>query len=136
MTVTPALAAAAIYSGLNALILIWLAFGVGRLRGELGILVGDGGNARLIRAMRGQANFVETVPMALILIALSAALGAPAWVIHLLGIALTAARILHGLHFLAADAPAWQRSVGAAVTLFALLLAALGAIGHGLARLL
>ena len=49
--------------------------------------------------MRGHANAIETIPMALILLLLLALLGVPAWAIHLLGIALTVGRVLHALHF-------------------------------------
>jgi hypothetical protein len=134
MTPTPALAAAALYAGLNGLILLWLAVHVGRTRARVGVLIGDGGRPELIRAMRGQANFVEYVPLALLQLALMAALGAPAYAVHLLGGALTLGRVLHGLHFAADDAPAWQRGAGAGLTLLVLLIGSVGLAGHALTR--
>ncbi len=131
----PALAAVSLYAGLNGLILIWLAFNVGKVRGQVKVSMGDGGNPALIRAMRGQANFVELAPMALVMLTLTAFAGAPVWVVHLLGIALTLGRLLHGWHFVQTDAPAWQRAGGAALTGLMLLLTALGLIGHGLLQL-
>jgi hypothetical protein len=136
LAIDPRLAAVALYAGLAALIAIWLALHVGRVRGQVKVLIGDGGNPRLIRAMRGQANFVENVPLALILLLTMALLGTPAWVIHLFGIALTLGRVLHALHFTADAAPQWQRGAGAGLTLLVLLLGGLGMIGHAVAALL
>jgi hypothetical protein len=129
---TPAIAAVGLYAGLLGLIAIWLGFIVGNWRRKTGVLVGDGGNIDLIRAMRGQANFTETVPLTLILMIYMAIAGAPAIAIHILGILLVIARIVHGLHFSRADQPRWQRGMGSGLAFLVLLAAALGAIGHSL----
>jgi uncharacterized protein len=50
------------------LINFWLGMRCGKLRGLLKISVGDGGNEQMIRAMRAQSNFVEQVPLTLILL--------------------------------------------------------------------
>jgi uncharacterized membrane protein YecN with MAPEG domain len=131
----PALSAAALYAGLNGLILLALAAHVGRMRGRLNIMMGDGGNPLMIRAMRGQANFVEYTPLVLIQLVVMALIGTPAWVVHLGGLALTLGRVLHGWHFVQDDAPGWQRGAGAGLTMLALVVASLGLIGHGLARM-
>ncbi|GIX12155.1 MAG: hypothetical protein KatS3mg118_0114 [Paracoccaceae bacterium] len=130
-----AVTAVALYAGLLALVGIWLALHVGRLRGQLRIFIGDGGHPRMIRAMRGQANFVESVPMALLLMLLAALLGAPVWLLHAGGIALVAGRILHGMHFMAEDAPRWQRAAGAGLTMLVLALGGIGVAAHALARM-
>ncbi|HKK35249.1 MAG TPA: MAPEG family protein [Paracoccaceae bacterium] len=132
---SPALAAAGLYAASNALILVWLGWSVVRIRMRERISIGDGGDPRLTRAMRGMANFTEYAPMALILIALMALMGAPAWLVHLLGVALTAGRLIHGWHFMQADAPGWQRVAGTILTLSVLLLGAVGVAGHALAAL-
>jgi len=132
----PALAAVGIYAGIMGLIAIWLTVIIGRWRAKTRVMVGDGGNIDLIRAMRGQANFVENVPLALILFLFMALAGAPAIAIHVLGVALTAGRIMHGLHFSAPDMPAWQRQGGSGLTLLVLLAASLGAIGHSIPAML
>jgi uncharacterized membrane protein YecN with MAPEG domain len=67
------------------------AFPAGQLRGKTGISVGDGGNIELLLAMRRHANFIEVVPLALIIIALSEMNGAPGWAIHAMGAVLTVA---------------------------------------------
>ena len=128
----PALSAVAIYAGLNGLILIWLIVNVTRVRRREGVFMGDGGNLRVVRAMRGQANFVEIAPLTLLLMTLGALLGAPTLALHVLGVMLTLGRALHALHFTQGDAPGWQRGAGALLSLLALLLAAIGTIGHGL----
>ncbi|MHA3913921.1 MAPEG family protein [Halovulum sp. GXIMD14793] len=102
-----------------------------RKRKELKIFMGDGGNPLIVRAMRGHANFVETVPLALVFLTLMALLGTPVWVLHPLGAILVVARLLHALHFCADDAPRWQRFWGTLLTYLVILVAAVGLIGHG-----
>lgn len=119
----------AIYVGLNGLILLWLMMEVGLVRGRVKVLIGDGGNFELIRVMRGQANFVETVPYCLIILLVMALMGTPVWVIHLFGLPLTISRILHGLHF-AGRGPKLFRMIGASVTMLVLLLGSIGVILH------
>jgi len=128
-----ALAVVGLYAGLNTLILLWITARTGMLRRELKIAIGDGGHPRMIRILRGHANALESVPIALILMLIMAGLGAPVMVLHGLGIALTVGRFLHALHFTAADAPGWQRSVGATLSIGVVGLLALGVIGHALA---
>ena len=136
MNLTPAVLVVALYAGLNGLILIWLAVNVGRLRGRLKIGMGDGGDPAMVRAMRGQANFVEYVPFVLAQMTLMALIGTPAWVLHLFGIALTLGRLVHGWHFVQGDAPGWQRGMGASLTMVVLIGASLGLIAHALVGML
>jgi uncharacterized membrane protein YecN with MAPEG domain len=135
MTAFPTLPIVAFYAGLNGLILLWFAGAISRIRTRTGIWAGDGGSAELLRAMRGQANFAEYVPFALILLLLMAALGAPVYVLHLFGLALTAARVLHALHFTGAVTALVMRQAGALGTWVVLLLASVGLIAHALTRL-
>ncbi len=128
--------AVAIYAGLNGLILAWLLTNVGRKRAALKISIGDGGNIVLIRAMRGQANFVENVPMALVFMILMALLGTPVWLLHILGASLVVGRFFHALHFVADDAPGWQRAAGIGLTFLVLVVGALGLIAHGVANVI
>ena len=69
LTTTLCLAAAA------ALINFWLGMRIGQLRHSLKVGVGDGGHESLLRRMRAQANFLEAVPLALILFGLVEAAG-------------------------------------------------------------
>ncbi len=93
---------AALYAGVNILILLVLAVLVigGRQRHK--IVLGDGGNQDFARAVRAHANASEYIPAGLVGILLLALLepAAPIWLLHASGISLTAGRILHaaGLH--------------------------------------
>tara|TARA_R110002096_G_scaffold385485_1_gene579309 strand:- start:2136 stop:2540 length:405 start_codon:yes stop_codon:yes gene_type:complete len=129
---TPAFYALGLYAGLLGLIAMWLFGNVGSVKNKAKIFMGDGGDARVIRAMRGQANFVENVPMILILLVIGASLNMPAIAIHIIGIALVVGRFFHALHFTKADAPGWQRKAGAMLTFFSLAGASLSLIGHAL----
>jgi uncharacterized membrane protein YecN with MAPEG domain len=62
---------------------------------------GDGGNADLLRVIRGHANFAEYVPLALLMLALLELGRISIYVLHALGILLLVARIIHacGLSF-------------------------------------
>jgi uncharacterized membrane protein YecN with MAPEG domain len=131
MTPDPAVFAVAFYAGLNGLILLWLSVTVSHVRRRTGIWTG-GGAPDLDRAMRGQANFVEYVPLCLLLLLIVAGFGAPLFVVHGLGLVLTVGRLLHGWHFARPGAPLWLRQAGASATWIVLLLASLSAIGDGL----
>jgi uncharacterized protein len=54
---------------------------------------GDGGVAKLAQAIRGHANFVEQAPLALVIVAFGEASGTNTIVVHILGMALVAARL-------------------------------------------
>lgn len=125
----------AIYAGLLSLIFLWLGWEVGKIRRRDNVSIGDGGNIALIRRMRGQLNFVESVPLILLMTIIMAVIGAPYWLFHIGGIALVIARFFHGLYFTHDEAPYWQRAVGAVVTLGILGICAVSLIGHGLYHL-
>ncbi|MCK5930655.1 MAG: MAPEG family protein [Fulvimarina manganoxydans] len=120
-----AIGAVALYTALNIVVLYALSIQTGRLRMRHKILMGDGGHPRMIRVMRGHANAIETMPMTLIALALAALLGAAPLAIHGLGLALTIGRALHAIHFMAADAPRWQRGLGFVLTAISMALAGL-----------
>lgn len=78
-----------------ALINLWLAIRVGRVRQSEKISIGDGGNERLTARMRAQLNFAEYAPIVLILIALiELAVGTVAW-LWVAAALFVIARILH-----------------------------------------
>jgi uncharacterized membrane protein YecN with MAPEG domain len=61
---------ALVTAGAATLLNFWLGLRIGRLRISEKIMVGDGGNPRLVARMRAQLNFAEYAPLVLILIAL------------------------------------------------------------------
>jgi uncharacterized membrane protein YecN with MAPEG domain len=104
----------ALYAGILGLMAIAVAFPAGSLRGKLNIPIGDGGNMELIRCMRRQANFIEWVPLVLILIGLLEMSGVSKTAIHVLGAGLVVARVCHALDFRANTMQAPGRAIGAA----------------------
>jgi len=89
------LTATPIYAALLAFVLIFLSIRVIRTRRTAKVALGDGGDQRLLRASRAQANFAEYVPMALLLIGFAELQGAPVLAIHGLGVVLLAGRLVH-----------------------------------------
>ncbi len=66
-----------------------------RARARTTITLGDKGDDHLLEASRRQMNFVENVPIALILMILAEAGGASALTLHIAGGALVIARLVH-----------------------------------------
>jgi uncharacterized membrane protein YecN with MAPEG domain len=93
MVVTP------LYVGLAALWLLVLSLRVIAIRRRARVGLGDGGNPELERAIRGQANFVEYVPMALLMLLILEMSRFSIYLIHALGIVLLIGRLLHGYAF-------------------------------------
>jgi hypothetical protein len=82
---------------------------------------GDGGVPALAQAIRAQGNFVEQAPLALIVIALAEVAGARVLVVHILCIALTAARLAsaYALNHTLAQSPLRQFGGGMSVLILA-----------------
>ncbi|MEM9784431.1 MAG: MAPEG family protein [Pseudomonadota bacterium] len=123
----------AFYAGLLTLWLVFLSAAVIMRRRRLAVSLGHGGNDTLLHAVRAHGNAVETVPLALVGMALSETLGTPGWLLHLLGIGLMVGRVAHGAHFLSEREDLTLRTLGMGLTLFVLSLLGVGLIGHGLA---
>jgi uncharacterized membrane protein YecN with MAPEG domain len=89
---------AALYAGVNILILLVLAVLVMLGRRKHKIVLGDGANEVFTRAVRAHANAAEYIPAALVGIVLLALFdpATPVWLLHGAGISLTLGRILHG----------------------------------------
>lgn len=83
------------YAAILGLFFIAITLRVGLYRVKTNILIGDGNDAEMVRRMRGQANFVETVPIALILLVMMELNYASATWMHSLCGLLLVARVLH-----------------------------------------
>ena len=111
-----------------ALINLWLAMRISRMRLAGKVMIGDGGNQALAARMRAQANFAVYTPIFLILLALvELAHGSATW-LWLAAIVFTVCRILHAFGM---DRPAPNpfRAIGIAGTW----LVTLGLAGYALA---
>jgi uncharacterized protein len=90
VTITP------MYAALLGIILLALSIRVvAVVRAKGGVAYGDGGNAAFTAVLRGQQNFVEYVPLIVILIAFAEAGGCSAKWIHGMGSVLVIARAMH-----------------------------------------
>jgi uncharacterized protein len=110
---TESFAALALYAGLNAILLVVLAINTGARRGaQKAIDPGAIGDAALTRAIRAHANFAETAPLALIMLAALALTDTAALPIHILGATFTFARVVHALGMMQPKHPNLLRFVG------------------------
>jgi uncharacterized membrane protein YecN with MAPEG domain len=92
ITITP------MYAGLLGIVLLILSIRVvAVIRAKGKVLYGDGGNREFTPVLRSQANFVEYVPMIVILIAFAEAGGTSAGWVHAMGAGLLVGRIVHPL---------------------------------------
>jgi uncharacterized membrane protein YecN with MAPEG domain len=123
----------AIYAALLGLLSVAVAFPAGSLRGKLNISVGDGGNPDLLLAMRRHANFVEWVPLALILIALLELTGVNKIAIHTLGAALVVARSAHAIGIQKDTMKSLGRFIGASGTALIVIVSSVWLLIHSFA---
>jgi len=91
------LATTAIYASLLALFALFLSARAGIFRGKSGIsiLYGDPVNAELAERVRVHQNFLEYVPMILILMGVIELNGGSTTILHAVGILLIVARVAH-----------------------------------------
>ena len=124
---------AASCSGVMTLLLLAFSAQVSRWRGRAKTGLGDGGNAELARWIRVQGNFVEYVPMALLLLALLELSGvARAWIL-VGGVALLAGRLLHAWGLSRTQYVSFGRFTGTALTWGMMFAAALAALWQAMA---
>ena len=115
-TITP------IYLALLGLMMVPITLRVGLYRVSSKVDIGDGGDETLLRLMRSQANFVETVPLAaILLLAMELAGAGDAW-LHGLGAALFLGRVAHYVG-LSGLGPFVGRPIGMVATLSVYLVA-------------
>lgn len=84
-----------LYAGFFGFMLVVLSWRVVRLREKLQVKMGDGGHEVLTAATRAQGNLIEYLPTALILMLSAEFGGLHPLFIHLLGILLIVARLMH-----------------------------------------
>lgn len=78
-----------------AILNVWIMIRVSALRVSGKVIHGDGGNAALMQRMRAHANFVENVPLALILIAAIEMSGKGGTWLAVVGAAFMLGRVAH-----------------------------------------
>lgn len=119
-------------AGLLGILLILLSAYViaGRLKFKIDL--GDADNPAMQQRIRAQANFVEYVPLALILLMLVeyASIG-PRWMTMAMGGALVAGRVLHAQGLIASSGATFGRFVGTNLTALVILTGAIALLGRG-----
>ena len=111
-----------VYLALLGMLFVPFTLRVGLYRVKNTILIGDGQDPELVRRIRGQGNFIETVPLAILLLIVMETLGASATWLHALGSLLVAGRLLHYIG-LTEVGPAVCRPIGMFSTLATYLIA-------------
>ncbi|HEX5960182.1 MAG TPA: MAPEG family protein [Rhodanobacteraceae bacterium] len=107
---------AGLYAGLGALLILALAVRVMWLRNVHGVGLGSNGHGDLARAIRAHANAIEYLPVALLLLVLLAFEQTRPWLLHVFGIVLIVARVLHAIGLSGYGGRSFGRMLGAGLT--------------------
>jgi hypothetical protein len=113
----------ALYAGLLGLISLALAGLVVRTRTSENVIFGDGANVVLLQRIRVHGNFVEYVPLALLLMLVLELNGASALVMNCLGAALVIGRLLHAFGLSSSTGTTVGRFTGTVLTWLVILAA-------------
>ena len=108
-----------IYAALAALIIVWLALRVIKVRRAKRVRLGDGGKPELLAAIRAHGNATEYLPISLILLVLLELSGGPIALVHFGGIAIISGRLLHAKGLITDNLR--YRVLGMQVTIFTLI---------------
>ncbi|MDP5361212.1 MAG: MAPEG family protein [Paracoccaceae bacterium] len=103
----------------NGLLLLLLTYRVILFRRRGGVVMGDNDDRALAKAIRGQANAAEQIPIALILMGLAEMQGGNALALTVLALLLTLGRLMHGVYFAIHGTPWRLRFYGMLATLAA-----------------
>ena len=106
-----------------SLMMLALSTHVTMLRTKTGISILDGGNTTLAESIRRHGNFIENVPMILLLMALAEFLGASNIWLHITGLLLIFARLLHASGIRMDKSATFPRIAGGTATSVAMLIA-------------
>lgn len=109
------------YAALLGLLFAYLSVRVISARRRARVALGDGGDRALLRRQRVQGNFAEYVPLVLVLMTLVELQGAPAPLLHAIGLALLAGRLVHAIGVSREPEPFRLRVAGMALTFAALI---------------
>lgn len=113
------------YAAIFALLYIGLTFRVIMLRNSRRVALGSGGDPALERAIRAHGNFIEYVPLALILLLSMEMLHHSRYALHILCLLLLLGRICHFLAFSRENTVGPLRGAAVVLTMLVLLVAAI-----------
>ena len=132
------LAITALYAGILSIFALALSFVAGSFRGKVGVsvLFGEPANMELAQKVRVHQNFLEYVPLLLILMAAVELNGGSATFLHVVGVALIVSRIAHAVGLKHDNMAHPGRAIGAGGTALLTLAAAGYAIWLGAGSIL
>jgi len=116
MDATASAHAAALWAGLNLILLLVLSVLVTRQRRKHRVEIGDGGVPALNQAIRAFGNATEYVPAAMAGLALLALVNAPPMLIHPIGLILFVGRVLHAFGLSRSTGASLPRAAGVLAT--------------------
>ncbi len=100
------------YAAFLGILLVILIMRVVKRRMHFKVGLGDGGIKELEQAIRAHGNFIEIVPFALILLFIMEYVGTPSIYLHIYGVTLVAARILHAIGLYQTPYRSFGRMIG------------------------
>jgi len=106
----------AAYAAVLGLIILALGINVTVHRVKLKVSLGDGGNPQMLRMIRLHGNAIEYVPLALVLMLVYEMNGGRHAVLHMVGIALVAARLIQTMAMWSTELPRPGRGIGQTLT--------------------
>lgn len=104
------------YTALLGLLIVLLAIRVTMLRRRHHVGLGSGDNDALRLAIRAHANAIEYIPISLLLLLVLELNGGPHWLLHVFGITLVMARLLHAWGLSHSAGTSFGRFSGTALT--------------------
>lgn len=110
-----------LYAALLGLLIIVLLLRVVAKRWKFRVGVGDGGEKALTLAIRAHGNAIETIPIALILLAVLEANKGSAQILHIFGAALLFARLAHAFGLSRSGKTSPGRFLGTVLTIVVIL---------------
>ena len=114
-----------LYASLLTMLLLVLSFNIIKLRLKFKVGLGDGEQKPLVKAIRIHGNFIEYMPLALILLGIYELNGGSTTWLHLMGITLVVGRLLHFIGLSKSIGLSMQRQVGVLSTFIVLLILAI-----------
>jgi len=124
----------AIYTAINALLLLVLSWIVGQHRARTGSLApGAMGDEKLVRAIRAHGNASEYMPLAMVMLVVLALIQAPSILLHALGAVFTVGRFFQALGMTREKHPNAVRFTGNLFTGLVYLFGPIACIYYGIA---
>ncbi len=125
-----------LYAAILGLMLVVLILRVARRRLKYKVGLGDGGISDLGQAIRVHGNFVETVPILLILLLVMEENVFPAWGLHIFGTGIVISRLFHAYGITMSPLASAGRKYGTFLAIFLIIAGSLALILSFLSNLI